>query len=84
MLKNETGKKTWALKKEKKKQANLDESLKSRLISQTPNPLNPRPKLSQESQLPINLILKDETEKKYKFKKFSKIKNSNQKNRNKI
>ena len=64
MFKNETRKKkTWDLKK-KKKQANLDESPKPGLISQTHNPLNPRPKLSQESQLPTNLILKDETEKK--------------------
>jgi tRNA(Met) C34 N-acetyltransferase TmcA len=77
-------KKTWALKK-KKKQANLDESLKPGLISQTHNPLNPRPKLSEESKFPTNLILKDKTEKKISIQKvFQNKKNSNQKNRNQI
>jgi hypothetical protein len=56
-------KKNISFKKGKKKKANLDESLKTGLISQTHNPLNPRPKLSQESELPTNLILKNETEK---------------------
>jgi len=85
MFKNETRKKkTWALKK-KKKQANLDESLKPGLISQTHNPLNPRPKLSEESKFPTNLILKDKTEKKISIQKvFQNKKNSNQKNRNQI
>ena len=50
--------------KKKKKQANLDESLKPGLMSQTYNPLNPRPKPNQKSQFSTNLILKDELKKK--------------------
>ena len=43
---------------------NLSESLKSRLIIQTRNPLNLRSELNEEIQYTTNFILKDEIGKK--------------------
>jgi hypothetical protein len=61
------------IEKEKKKQTNPSESPKLGLIFQTYNPRNPKPMLNLEAQSPINLMLNDETKKKYKFKKFVKV-----------
>jgi len=83
-MKLQKKKKNITFEKEKKKQANLNESLKPGLISQTHNPLYPRPKLSQESQISTNLILKNKTEKKINLKSFPKQKSSNKKNKNKM
>jgi len=65
--------------KKRKKQANLGKSRRPKLISRTCNPWNPRSILNQEAQFLTNLMLNDKIEKKYKFKKFVKVK----KNRNK-
>jgi hypothetical protein len=47
----------------KKKRANLRESFKPWLISQTYNLWNLRPELNQKAKLSINLMLKDQTKK---------------------
>ena len=60
---------------------NLSESLKPRLIIQTRNSLNLIFELNEEIQFTTNFILKDEIGKKIKFKILSKLKNSNQKNK---
>ena len=48
MLNDETGKKKYQLKKQKKKQARPGESSKPRLIHQTSNSLNPRLEINQK------------------------------------
>jgi len=48
----------------KKNHVESNKCLNPKLIFQTHNLLNLKPKLNQESQFPINLILKDETKKK--------------------
>jgi len=53
MLNGETKKIRVSKKKEKKKQMNLSNSLKSRLISQIQNPLNSKLELNQETQFNI-------------------------------
>jgi hypothetical protein len=50
--------------KKRKKKANPDESLKPWFISQTHNSWNSRLALNQKAQFSINLMLKDEIEKK--------------------
>jgi hypothetical protein len=47
-------------KKRNKKQSSSGESLKSKLISQTHNPLNSIAELNQEAQHSTNLMLNDE------------------------
>jgi hypothetical protein len=61
---NDKTKKNTSLKKGKIKQANLGETSKPGLISQTRNQWNLRRGLNQEAWFPTNLMLKDEIEKK--------------------
>jgi hypothetical protein len=66
--------------KERKNQANSDEHLKLKLVYITRNREILDPGLIQEAEFPTNLMLKDEIKKKYQFKKFAKVKISNQNN----
>jgi hypothetical protein len=60
-----------SFKKGENNQANLEKSLKPRLISQTRNLWISIPRLNQKAQMPTNIMLKDEIEKKkHQFKKF--------------
>jgi hypothetical protein len=61
-----------SLKKERKNQVNPSKSSKYKLILQTRNPLNFKPKVNQEVQFPTNFIFKDETRKNYQRKNLSK------------
>ena len=56
----------------KKNQANLSKPSKPWLISKTCSPWNPRPELNWKAQFPINLMFKDEIEKKINLKFLSK------------
>ena len=80
--------KCWRIKLKKKYELKgkkiLVESFKSRLISQTRNPWNPRSGFNRETQFPINLILKDEIKKILIFKFFKAKRNSNKKNNDQI
>jgi hypothetical protein len=53
--------------KKRKKQVNLGESSKPKLIFQTRNLWNSRLELNQETQFSINLILNDEMKKNINF-----------------
>jgi hypothetical protein len=50
---------------EKEENVNLDKHLQLWLISKTRNSLNSRLELDQETQFPINLVLKNEIIKKH-------------------
>jgi hypothetical protein len=67
-----------SLQKEKKNQVNSGQPPKPWLISKIYNPWNSRPGLNQKVRLSINLMLKDEIEKK-NLRNFLKLKKKNSK-----